>query len=148
MSKHNRLILGPSMTWYLAKTDPETYSLADLEREKKTIWDGVKNPQALRAVRAMEKGDSVFIYHTGKDAAVVGVARVAGEARPDPKDPRAAVIEIEFEGRIEPPVTLAEIKASKLFSDWALVRQGRLSTMEAPSSFARWVKKLRPGSGV
>ena len=136
------------MTWYLAKTDPETYSLADLEREKKTVWDGVKNPQALRAVRTMKKGDRVFIYHTGKDAAVVGLARVAGEARPDPKDPGASVIDLEYEGRIEPPVTLAEIKASKRFADWALVRQGRLSTMEAPASFAGWVKKLRPRAGV
>ena len=136
------------MTWYLAKTDPETYSLADLEREKKTVWDGVKNPQALRAVRAMKKGDRVFIYHSGKDAAVVGLARVAGEARPDPKDPRASVIDLEYEGRIEPPVTLAEIKASKRFADWALVRQGRLSTMEAPASFAGWVKKLRPKAGL
>ena len=134
------------MSWYLAKTDPETYSLADLEREKKTVWDGVKNPQALRAVRAMQKGNGVFIYHTGKDAAVVGLARVAGEARPDPKDARAWVIDIEFAGKIEPPVTLAEIKASKLFADWALVRQGRLSTMEAPESFVEWVKKLRPGA--
>jgi len=134
------------MTWYLAKTDPETYSVDDLEKEEKTVWDGVKNPQALRAVRAMQKGDTVFIYHSGKDAAVVGLARVASEARPDPGDPRASVIDLEFAGRIEPPVTLAEIKASKLFSDWALVRQGRLSTMEAPSSFAEWMQKLRPRS--
>jgi predicted RNA-binding protein with PUA-like domain len=136
------------MTWYLAKTDPETYSLDDLEKEKRTVWDGVRNPQALRALRAMEKGDRVFIYHTGKDAAVVGLARVASGARPDPNDSRASVIDLEFAGRIDPPVTLAEIKASKLFSDWALVRQGRLSAMEAPASFAGWVKKLRPRSGI
>ncbi len=61
--------------YFLAKTDPETYSFNDFEKEKKTVWDGVKNAQALQAIRAMEKGDLVFIYHSVKDAAVVGLAR-------------------------------------------------------------------------
>ena len=136
------------MTYYLAKTDPETYSLDDLEREGRTVWDGVRNPQALRAIRAMQPGDTVFVYHSGGEAAVVGLAKVAGPPRPDPKDPRLAVVEFAFTGRLDPPVTLREIKDSGRFSDWALVRQGRLSTMAAPDTFAVWMRERFPGAGI
>lgn len=134
--------------YFLAKTDPETYSLDDLERDGQTVWDGVRNAQALRAIREMKTGDKVFIYHSMGDAAVVGMARVEGDGRPDPKDPKLAVADFRFLGRIEPPVTLREIKESGEFEDWALVRQSRLSTMEAPEKFVKWVRKLRPASGV
>lgn len=129
------------MKYFLAKTDPETYSIDQFERERKTVWDGVKNPQALRAIAEMRPGDSVFLYHSGGDAAVVGLVKVASEPRPDPKNPKLTVIDLEFVSRLDPPVTLHEIKDSGLFSDWALVRQGRLSTMAAPDSFVAWVKK-------
>ena len=129
------------MKHFLAKTDPEAYSLADLEREKKTVWDGVKNPQALRAIQSMSPGDKVFVYHSGADAAVVGLARVASAPRPDPTNPKLTVVEFEFVGRLPAPVTLAEIKQSKKFDDWALVRQGRLSTMAAPETFVEWMRK-------
>ena len=129
------------MNYFLAKTDPETYSIDHLERDRKTVWDGVKNPQALRAIAAMRPGDRVFMYHSGGDAAVVGLAKVASEPRPDPKSPKLTVVELEFLTRIEPPTTLHEIKESGLFGDWALVRQGRLSTMAAPESFVEWMKK-------
>ena len=123
--------------YYLAKTDPETYSIDDLEREKQTVWDGVKNAQALRAIRAMKAGDRVFIYHSMGHAAVVGLAEVVGEGPV-----------LRFSGRMEPPVTLREIKESGEFTDWALVRQSRLSTMEAPEKFVKWVQKLRPLADV
>src|SRR5215472_51779 len=123
------------MKYFLAKTDPETYSIDQLERDKKTVWDGVTNPQAVRAIRSMRPGDRVFVYHSGGVSGVVGLATVRSEARDDPKNPKSAVVDLEFEGRIEPPVTLAEIKASGKFADWALVRQGRLSTMAAPAEF-------------
>ncbi len=132
------------MNYFLAKTDPETYSIDHFERERKTVWDGVKNPQALRAIAAMRPGDRVFMYHSGGDAAVVGLAKVASEPRPDPKSPKLTVVELEFLTRIEPPTTLHEIKESGLFGDWALVRQGRLSTMAAPESFVEWMKKRHP----
>jgi predicted RNA-binding protein with PUA-like domain len=129
------------VNYFLAKTDPETYSIDQFERERKTVWDGVKNPQALRAIAAMHPGDRVFMYHSGGDAAVVGLAKVVSEPRPDPKSPKLTVVELEFLTRLEPPATLHQIKESGLFSDWALVRQGRLSTMAAPESFVAWMKK-------
>jgi predicted RNA-binding protein with PUA-like domain len=136
------------MTYYLAKTDPETYSIDDLEREKKTAWDGVTNPQAVRTIRQMHPGDRVFLYHSGGLSAVVGMAEVRSEARDDPKNPRSAVVDLEFAGRLEPPTTLAEIKQSKLFDDWALVRQGRLSTMAAPAKFVEWMRKRYPKARI
>ena len=84
----------------------------------------MSNPQAVRAIREMRPGDKVFIYHSGGLSAVVGLARVISEPRDDPKNPKSAVADFEFSTRLEPPVTLAEIKQSKLFDDWALVRQG------------------------
>ena len=137
------------MTYFLAKTDPETYSIDDLEKQKTTTWDGVTNPQAVRAIRDMRPGDKVFIYHSGSksgggQSGVVGLARVTSESRPDPKNPKSAVADFEFLTRLDPPVTLAEIKQSKQFDDWALVRQGRLSTMPAPQKFVDWMRKKFP----
>ena len=129
------------MKYFLAKTDPEPYSIDQFEREKKTVWDGVKNPQALRAISEMRPGDRVFLYHSGGDAAVVGLVKVVSEPRPDPKNPKLTVVDLEFLSRLDPPTTLHAIKESGLFSDWALVRQGRLSTMAAPESFVAWMKK-------
>jgi len=136
------------MSYFLAKTEPKTYSISDLEREKKTTWDGVTNPQAVRAIREMRAGDRVFIYHSGGESSVVGLADVAGESRPDPKNPKSAVVDLKFAMRIDPPVTLAEIKQSKKFDDWALVRQGRLSTMSAPEKFVDWVRSRYPKSNI
>src|SRR5215831_8949581 len=98
------------MGYFLAKTDPETYSIEDLEREKRTVWDGVANPQAVRAIKDMLPGDRVFIYHSGGVSGVVGLANVVSEPRPDPNNAKSAVVELEFVGRIEPLVSLKEIK--------------------------------------
>jgi predicted RNA-binding protein with PUA-like domain len=136
------------MAYFLAKTDPETYSIDQLEMEKKTVWDGVTNPQAVRAIREMKPGDKVFIYHSGGLSAVVGLAKVLSEGRPDPKNPKSAVADFEYLGRIDPPVTLGEIKQSELFDDWALVRQGRLSTMAAPEKFVQWMRKKYPKANI
>ncbi len=136
------------MMYFLAKTDPETYSVADLERDKTTVWDGVTNPQAVQAIRRMRPKDHVLIYHSGGESAVVGWARVKSPPRDDPNNPRSAVVDLAFAGRIAPPITLKEIKDSGLFSDWALVRQGRLSTMEAPAEFLAWLKQLRKVRGL
>jgi len=136
------------MSYFLAKTDPDTYSIDDLEREHKTAWDGVTNPQAVRAIREMRPGDRVFLYHSGGMSAVVGMAIVRSEARPDPKNPKSAVVDLEFAGRLDPSVTLADIKQSKQFDDWALVRQGRLSTMAAPEKFVAWMRKRYPKARI
>jgi len=136
------------MRYYLAKTDPETYSIAQLANDRKTVWDGVRNPQALRAIKEMQPGDRVFIYHSMGNAAVVGLAKVASAPRPDPKDPKLTVVDFEFVGMLEPPVTLREIKESGLFDDWSLVRQSRLSTMAAPEAFAKWMRKRYPNAKI
>ncbi len=136
------------MNYFLAKTDPETYSIEDLARERKTVWDGVRNPQALPAIREMHPGDRVFVYHSMSDARIVGLARVASAPRPDPKDPKLTVVDFEFLGMLEPPTTLHEIKESGLFADWALVRQGRLSTMTAPGAFVEWMRKRYGKSNI
>lgn len=136
------------MKYFLAKTDPETYSIDDLEREKKTVWDGVTNPQAVRAIKEMRAGDRAFVYHSGGVSGVVGMAVVRSDGRPDPKNPKSAVADLEFAGRLEPPTTLAEIKQSNKFEDWALVRQGRLSTMAAPDKFVEWMRQRYPKAKI
>jgi predicted RNA-binding protein with PUA-like domain len=136
------------MNYFLAKTDPETYSFDDLEREKQTAWDGVTNAQAVRVIRDMRPGDRVFIYHSGGLSSVVGIAVVRSQPRDDPKNSKSAVVDLEFVGRLEPPVTLVEIKQSKKFDDWALVRQGRLSTMAAPEKFAAWMRERYPAAKI
>lgn len=138
-------LLSSRSSYFLAKTDPETYSFEQLEKDGQTVWDGIKNPQALRAIREMKSGDRVFIYHSMSDPAVVGVADVVGDGRPDPKNPKLAVADFRFRCRIHPPVGLREIKESGLFDDWSLVRQSRLSTMAAPIEFVRWMRAKRPG---
>ncbi len=130
--------------WFLAKTDPETYSIQQLKQEKRTVWDGVRNPQAVRAILSMHKGDRVFIYHSMGDPGIVGLAEVVGDGRPDPANPKSAVADFRFVSLIEPPVTLHEIKESGEFADWALVRQSRLSTMAAPEKFVEWIQRKRP----
>jgi predicted RNA-binding protein with PUA-like domain len=132
------------MNYFLAKTEPGTYSIQMLERDQRTAWDGVTNPQAVRAIKEMRPGDRVFIYHSGGESAIVGLATVRSEPRPDPKNPKSAVIDLEFLAHIEPSVTLREIKDSNKFGDWALVRQGRLSTMAAPPKFVEWMRARSP----
>jgi predicted RNA-binding protein with PUA-like domain len=136
------------MNYYLAKSEPGTYSIDDLERDQQTVWDGVLNAQAVRAILTMKKGDKVFIYHSGGVSSVVGLAVVAGAGRADSKNPKSAVVDLAFAAKLEPATTLAEIKASKLFEEWALVRQSRLSTMAAPESFVAWMRKRYPKSGI
>jgi predicted RNA-binding protein with PUA-like domain len=117
--------------YWLLKTEPSTYSFADLERDGKTVWDGVSNPLALKHLRTMTKGDRAFIYHTGGEKQIVGIADIASNPYPDPKqkDPKLVVIDLKPCEKLERPVTLAEVKARKEFADWELVRMGRLSVM-------------------
>jgi len=131
---------------WLLKTEPSAYAYADLEREGRAVWDGVTNPVALKNLRAMAVGEEVFVYHTGDEKAVVGIARVARAAYPDPKagDARRMVVDIEPAGRMKSPVTLAEIKALAVFADSPLVRQGRLSVV--PLTRAQWKAVVERGA--
>jgi len=116
---------------WLVKTEPGTYSYADLEREGRAVWDGVTNPVALRNLRAMQAGELVVVYHTGDERAAVGLARVARAAYPDPRAgvARLVVVDLEPVRRLRAPVPLAALKQSPLFADSPLVRQGRLSVV-------------------
>lgn len=119
--------------YWILKTEPTAYSYADLERDRKTVWDGVKNPVALKNIGQMRPGDQVLVYHTGNEKAVVGRAEVVSAPYPDPKkkDPKLLVIELAPKALLPRPVTLAQIKADKTFADLALVRMGRLSVVAA-----------------
>lgn len=131
------------MAYFLAKTDPKTYSIDDLEQEKTTVWDGVRSPAALLVIRSMHSNDGMLIYHSQGETAIVGLARIVSEPRPDPNDPKSWVVDVEFIRRFSQPVSLQEIKESHLFDDWALVRQGRLSTMSVPENVVAWLKEKK-----
>ena len=128
------------MAFWLLKTEPTTYSFADLQRDGRTIWDGVRNAQALIHLRAMQAGDRVLIYHSGGERAVVGSGMVEGPAYPDPAsdDPKLVVVDILVDQPAARPVTLATIKGDPIFADMALVRQPRLSVL--PVSDAQWAQ--------
>jgi len=132
-------------SYWILKTEPSTYSFAQLEQTKTAVWDGVKNNLALKHLREMAPGDEVLIYHTGDEKAVVGKAVVTAGAYPDPKlkDPKLVVVDLKAAGRLQHPVTLAAIKADKAFRDLALVRMGRLSVV--PTTAAQWKRLLELG---
>ena len=124
--------------YWLVKTEPTTYSFDDLKHEGVATWDGVKNPVAMKHLRAMQAGDEVFIYHTGSEKAVIGTARVVAPGDP-PK--------LKAKGRLARAVTLGEIKQDKAFADSPLVRIGRLSVMPvAPAQYQKLLKL--GGAGV
>ena len=111
---------------YLLKTEPSTYSFADLQREKITVWDGVSNPVALKYLRGMKSGERLVIYHTGDEKSAVGTASVVSVDTSDERNPQ---VKIKVGKGLAKPVSLAEVKASDVFSESPLVRQGRLSVV-------------------
>jgi predicted RNA-binding protein with PUA-like domain len=125
------------MNW-LFKEEPTHYSYDAFTKDKRAVWSGVRNPVAQRHLHSVKKGDRVFYYHTGDEKAVVGIAKAAGNAYPDPDDPsgKAAVVEITPVRKLKRPVTLKEIKADARFKDFALVRISRLSVM--PVTDVEW----------
>jgi predicted RNA-binding protein with PUA-like domain len=126
------------MANWLFKTEPTAYSFQQLEKDKRTVWDGVKNNLALKHLRGIKKGDSILIYHTGDEKAVIGVANALSAAYPDPaqKDPKLLVVEIEAEKALPRPVALAEIKSNPQLKSFDLARLPRLSVM--PVSDEQW----------
>jgi predicted RNA-binding protein with PUA-like domain len=123
---------------WLLKSDPEHYSFFDLERDGKTVWDGISNNLALKNLRNVRRGDLVMVYHTGAERAAVGLAEAASDPYPDPKqkDARLVVIDLQAKAKLPRPVTLDEIKKVNALKDFDLVRMPRLSVM--PVSDAQW----------
>jgi predicted RNA-binding protein with PUA-like domain len=115
------------MNYWLVKTEPDTYSWADLQKDKKTTWDGVRNFQARSHIKTMEKGDTVLFYHTGDVKAIIGIATVATSPYPEPKDKDWFAVDLIPKKALKKMVTLAQIKADKRLVDMTLVRAPRLS---------------------
>lgn len=111
---------------YLLKTEPSAYSFANLQKDGTTVWDGVTNPAALKNLRNMKPGERLVIYHTGDEKSAVGTATVVSVDASDAKNPQ---VKIRAGKALAKPVSLAEVKANKLFNDSPLVRQGRLSVV-------------------
>ena len=130
------------MPW-LFKEEPSNYSYDDLAKDGRTSWTGVKNPLAQKHLRAVKQGDPIFFYHTGKEKAVVGIARAAGAAYADPKDKKGKLYAVDVEPvkKLKHPVTLAAIKADREFATFILTRMPRLSVM--PVSDAEWKRVLQ-----
>ncbi len=126
------------MPYWLLKTEPSTYSFADLLKSKTATWDGVANPAALKNMRSMQIGDELFIYHTGDEKQIVGTAVVTKPAYPDPKlsNEKSVVINLRAGSPLPTPVTLAQIKSDKRFAGWDLIRLGRLSVV--PTTANQW----------
>lgn len=134
------------MSW-LFKEEPTHYSWDDFVKDGKTVWSGVKNPMAQRNLRGVRKGDSVFYYHTGNEKSVVGIAKAAGDAYPDPKDASGKLYAVDVVPvrKLKRPVTLKEIKADKRFADFALVRISRLSVMPVTEKQWGWIEAMSKG---
>jgi predicted RNA-binding protein with PUA-like domain len=130
--------------WVL-KTEPSEYGFPDLVRDRRTRWEGVSNPVALKHLRSMLEGDDALIYHTGNEKAVVGLARVASAPYPDPKNPKLVVVDVEPVKPLPRTVPLAEIKVEPAFAELGLVRVPRLSVV--PVEPAQW-KRLLAMAGV
>ena len=131
------------MARFLVKTEPSTYSYADLERDKRTVWDGVSNPVALKHLATIRKGDTVVVYHTGDERQAVGLAVAASDAYPDPKlkNPKRPVVDLAAERALPKPVTLAVAKGDAVLKGTELARLPRLSVM--PFTEAQFQRLLR-----
>lgn len=131
------------MQYFLAKTEPSTYSIADLERDKETIWDGVHNYQAIAIIKTMKPGDCVFIYHSIKEKRIVGEAEIVGEPYENKEDPRFSwAVKIRHITTFSGP-TLAECKASPVCQGFLLTTHSRLSTMPMPERVVQWVETYK-----
>ena len=133
------------MKYWLVKQEPEKYSFDDLLRDKKTIWDGVRNYQARNNLRDMKTGDKVLFYHSVSEKSVVGIAEVSKENFADPSDEKWLVVEINAVEKLANPVTLEQIKAEKTLENIALIKQSRLSVMPLTKKEFDKILKLANG---
>lgn len=127
------------MNYWLLKTEPSTFSWEDLVRDKKAVWDGVRNFQARSNLKAMKKGDLVFIYHSNDDKAAVGIAEITREFYPDPKDNDWVAVDIKPVRKLKTPVELGTIKKDKRLSNMVLVKNSRLSVQPVKKEEFDWV---------
>jgi predicted RNA-binding protein with PUA-like domain len=129
---------------WLLKTEPDCYSWNDFTRDKKTVWEGVSNALALKHMRTVKKGDAAFIYHTGDEKQIIGIAHVTSNPYPDPKqdDERLVVFDVKLGKKLARPITLSEIKLDKAFEGWDLIRNSRLSVMPVPAKMWERIEKL------
>ena len=131
--------------YWILKSEPSTYSYADLERDGRTVWDGIRNAQALIHLRAMKQGDRALFYHTGTEKAIVGIARIASDPYPDPRaaSEKSIVVDLVPQQPLTRPVPLAAIKADPAFATLGLVRHSRLSVVPVPPE--QWKLLLSAG---
>lgn len=131
--------------YFLLKSEPSTYSFSDLERDGKTHWNGVRNPQARNFLREAKRGDLAFIYHSGDDKAVIGVAEITSDPYPDP-DPKKPGEWVQFEvkpkARLKRPIPLSEIRGVKELAGLPLLKQSRLSSMKVTKAEFETIRKL------
>jgi len=132
------------MAYYLLKTEPTVYSYADLERDKKAVWDGVTSPGGVFQIKSAKKGDVAFIYHTGDEKQVVGICEITSNPYVDPKagNPRLYVFDIKPKRKLKNPVTLEQVKADKRFKDSRLVNEPRLSVQPMPENLWNAILEL------
>jgi predicted RNA-binding protein with PUA-like domain len=130
------------MPHWLVKSEPNAYSFADLQRDGKTVWDGVRNNAAALHLKAMQVGDGAFFYHSQEGKEIVGIARVTRTAFPDASDPTGRFVAVELAPArpLKKPVTLADMKAAPALAGMAMLRQSRLSV--SPVSDAEWAAIL------
>ncbi|CAA9295389.1 Protein of unknown function DUF55 [uncultured Coleofasciculus sp.] len=132
------------MAYWLLKTEPQEYSYTDLEQQGRAVWNGVKNPLALKYLRTMQPQDEALIYHTGKERAVVGIAQILTLPYPDPAldEPKLVVVDIQAMRSLTSPVTLAQIKQSNNFKDFDLIRLPRLSVVPVADQYWQQILQL------
>lgn len=120
------------MAYWLFKQEPSTYNYSQLEKDGRTVWDGVANNLALKYLRTVKRGDRAIFYHTGDEKQAVGIMEIVSDPYTDPKDKSLVVVDVKPAGRLAKPVKLAQIKADPAFAEWELVRISRLSVMPVP----------------
>jgi|TARA_B100001750_G_scaffold246543_1_gene269171 predicted RNA-binding protein with PUA-like domain len=135
------------VNYWLAKQEPNGprgYNILQLQKDKKTVWDGVHNNLALKHIRNMKKGDLVFFYHTGEERQIVGIMSVISDPYPNPEEynERFVVVNVKFKKLFKNPVTLDEMKEQKKFKSWELLRISRLSVMPVPATIWNTILKI------
>jgi len=129
---------------WLLKTEPDCYSWDDFVRDKRTVWDGINNALALKHLRSVKKGDLAFIYHTGDERAIIGIAEAVSDSYPDPKgeSDKLAVVDLKLKQKLAHPITLSDIKADPAFAGWDLIRNSRLGVMPVPEKMWKRIEDL------
>lgn len=135
------------VNYWLAKQEPSGprgYSFLQLQKDKKTVWDGVHNNLALKHINNMKKGDLAFFYHTGDERQIVGIMEIVSNPYPNPKEDnkRFVAVDVSYKKKLKNPVTLDQIKKEKKFKNWELLRISRLSVMPVPKSIWDQIIKM------